>query len=87
MGACPGLEVFGVVGYGMALETRYVLGGRTIGTEVDAGLLWEPYHNVQMVFVGGTVLPGRAGSALQNEINLSGCDPIYYFQAALAVRF
>ncbi len=82
-----GLEVFGVVGYGMVLETSYVLGGRTIGTEVDAGLLWEPYPNVQMVFVGGTVLPGRAGSALQNEINLSECDPIYYFQAALAVRF
>jgi hypothetical protein len=82
-----GLDVFGVLGYGMALEPRHVLGGRTIGTEVDAGLFWTPYPGTRMMFVGGAVFPGRAGAALQNEIDLAACDPIYYFQAALAVTF
>lgn len=81
------LEVFAVAGYGMALASRYVNGGQTIGTEVDAGLLWEPYKNTQVIAVGGTVLPGRAGAALLNEIDLDALDPIYYFQAALAVNF
>jgi hypothetical protein len=82
-----GLDLFGVVGYEMALEDRYVLGGRTIGTEVDAGVSWQPYHNAKVIGVGGTVLPGAAGAALVNEINLYACDPIYYFQAAVAVTF
>jgi len=82
-----GLDLFGVVGYEMALESQYVLGGRTIGTEFDAGVIWRPYHNTQIVAVGGTVLPGAAGAALVNEIDLASCDPIYYFQAALAVTF
>jgi len=83
----PSLEVFGVVGYGMALEPRYVNGGRTVGTELDGGILWQPYPNTQVIAVGGTVMPGGAGAALLNEINLAALDPIYYFQAALAVSF
>jgi len=82
-----GLELFGVVGYGLALEPRYVLGGRTIGTEVDAGLFWQVVPSAQMMVVGGAVFPGVAGAALLNEIDPTACDPIYYFQAALAVTF
>ncbi len=82
-----GLELFGVVGYGMALEPQHVEGGRTIGTELDAGIFWRPYHNTQIIAVGGTVLPGGAGAALLNGIDFSKRDPIYYFQAALAVTF
>ena len=83
-----GFELFGVVGYGMVLEPRFANNGRTIGTEIDAGVFWHVYPSVRFTALGGTVLPGRAGSAFLNELgSLEATDPIFYFQGAINVWF
>ena len=83
-----GPALFAVVGYGTVLEGRYANGGRTIGVETDAGIVWRPYSHTKLTALGGALVPGRAGGAFVNELgSLRGEDPMYFFQAALEVSF
>ncbi len=80
-------ELFGVLGYGMVLEDRFANRGRSLGTEIDAGVFWYPYPNTRLVGFGGVLVPGRAGGAFRNEIALGATDPLYTFQAAAEMSF
>lgn len=86
--AGEGLEVFGIVGYGMALDGANLDDERSLGLEGDLGLTYHLYKNhVQLTALGGGLWPGGAGALLKNEIDGGAKDPQYHGQANMLIRF
>jgi hypothetical protein len=81
-------RLYGIVGYGMALDADNVNSDRTLATEADLGLSWAPVRPyVNFTLIGGGLWPGRTGALLQNEIDLDATVPIYHGQAMMELAF
>lgn len=82
------LELFGVVGYGRAIQTDELADDATVGVEGDLGLTWTPYAPyVSFTVLGAGLWPGESGAAVRNEIDLAAKDPIYGGQALMDIKF
>jgi len=88
MRAAEALEVFGIFGYGTALDGDNLDDERTLGYEGDLGLTYHLYENhVQFTALGGGLWPGGAGALLKNEIDGKAKDPQYHGQANMLIHF
>jgi hypothetical protein len=84
----PPLELFGIVGYGGVIDRPGQSQDRTVATELDLGIGWNPHASLLELKIVGTALwPGQAGAMLRNEIDMSSKDLIYAGQMLMAVTF
>lgn len=75
-----------VVGAAMALEPKNALGGRFVGIEALADLLFKWHENLFVHVVGGALFPGRAAAAVVNKMDRTATDPIFMAEVSLTVR-
>lgn len=74
-------------GVSTVLNPDNALGNRLVGVEGALDLGWHASESVSAHLLGGVLLPGGAGAALINQMNLASTDPIYTVEAALKTRF
>ena len=86
--AAESLQVFGIFGYGTALDGDNLDDERTLGYEGDLGLSYHLYENhVRFTVLGGGLWPGGAAALLKNEIDGKAKDPQYHGQANMQIHF
>lgn len=77
-----------IAGYGMVTDNTHTGKENTLGTETDAGIEVGMYRDhVTFTLIGGALFPGKAGSMLQNEIDLEKTDPMFHLQGSMDVKF
>jgi len=76
-----------IAGASAVLNPDNALGNRLVGVEADVDLGWFVSDLVAAHVLGGVMVPGRAGAALINQMDLSATSPIYTIEAALKVRY
>lgn len=83
-----GLNVFGVVGYGIVLEDEYLSEGPNLGLEADIGSTLNLYRDmVKFTLLGAALFPGKAAAALSNEIDREATQTFWNIQGAFEISF
>jgi hypothetical protein len=72
----------------MVLNPDNALGGTLVGSENELVFEANLVHDlIRLQAIGGLVVPGEAGSALVNTMNLLADDHIYFGQLAVVLDF
>jgi len=74
-------------GVATVLNPDNALGHRLVGVEGAIDLGWRASESVSAHLLGGVLVPGQAGAALINQMDLAATDPIYTVEAALKTQF
>lgn len=82
------LSIFSVFGYGIVLENEYLSDDANLGFEADIGAMLKLYRDyVKFTLLGATLLPGKAASALSNEIDKKATQTLWNIQGAFEISF
>jgi hypothetical protein len=76
-----------VVGFGSVLNPDNALGGTVIGLETDLILEYRLSSNLDAQAAVGGVIPGAAGGALVNHIDLGRTDPLFMAEGSLLLHY
>ncbi len=85
--ASPGLRAQLIVGSAFVLEKANALGETYVGSEVQVGVDLRHDEALGGLISAGVVLPGAAGAALVNRLDLGATEPIWMATASLTARF
>ncbi|MCB1152602.1 hypothetical protein KDL45_03045 [bacterium] len=82
------LRCFAILGAGFTRDGANTDGETFLGGEGHLGVEFAPYDgHASFLLMGGGLLPGKAASQLQNEINRDSQDPIGSMQASMSLSF
>jgi hypothetical protein len=76
-----------ILGAATVLQPKNALGGRLVGIEAAVDLGFHAGRYLEAHLLGGALLPGKAGAALVNRIDLDAKNPIFSAEASLMVRY
>lgn len=76
-----------VVGAASVLNKKNAMGNAFVGVETNLNLEFRVSENLAANLVGAVLVPGGAGGALLNRINLASTDPIWMAEASLLARY
>lgn len=76
-----------VVGAASVLNKKNAMDKSFVGLETDLNLEFRASDNLAANLVGGLLVPGGAGGALLNKINMQATDPIWMIEGSLLARY
>lgn len=76
-----------IVGVATALNPGNALGNVLVGVEADAVLEARITEHLSGLLLVGTLVPGGAGAALTNRIDLHRVDPVFFGEASVRITY